>query len=107
MWATLCFSQLWGLAMQEHGSHMLVGCTGTCPTRVPGLSMVDLVTLPCDIFGTLQLPRVWLCPFPDVHFTSYYSVLLFPPPYFFALFAFLKKSMNHHLEVCLSLLWLA
>lgn len=84
------------------GSHTLAGCVGTCLAKVPGLSMVDPATLPCDIFGTLQLPRVWLCPFPDVHSTSCYSVLLFPPPHFFAQFAFLKKNTNHHLEISLS-----
>lgn len=80
-------------------SYTLAGCIGTCLTGVPGPAMVHPPTSPCDIFGTLQLPTVWLCPFPDVHYTSCYSVLLFPTPSFFALFAFLKKSMNHHLEV--------
>lgn len=84
MWTTPCFSQLRGLAMQE-------------------TAMVNLVALPCDIFGTLQLPKVLFCPFPDVHSTSCDCILLLTPCHFFALFAFPKKSVNHHLEASLSL----
>lgn len=87
-------------------SYTLAGCIGTCLSGVPGLSMAHPPTSPCDIFGTLQLPTVWLCSFPEVHSTSCYSVLLFPTPPFFALFAFLKKK-HESSPWSVSPLWLA